>query len=291
MSLKISAINVFLAPIFLALTSIIGLTTNTYLHTILLIIDILVMILVTLKFGYIMINKQKLELAEILVLPTYCMAMMLFSTRLIDFNIKIAHVMWLVFFGLQILIMIIFSTYKLYTIKGEFIPGHMIMYIGILSGAISGANYRQVLINHVILWFGCTNLLLLFPSLVKFCFKNRQKNIIVFKMIIIAPFALLYLGLDANDVLSKEALNIFAYILCIITVYGWYLLFRLRTEKFNYSFAALSFPIIINTTALDHFLITTSFYQLFQVYKTFIIIFVLYICMRFLLENLQEIII
>lgn len=284
-TIKVSKLTVFLSPIFLALVSLSKLINNKQLIFISLGLAFITLFLISMKLINILLTKDTLKLGEMVVLPTYCMGMMMLSTFLIQFNFHVAHIIWSIFFCMHIVIMIVFTRYKFYTLKEEFIPGHMVMYLGIISASVSGSQFNQIIINEIILLIGTINFFFIFPKLLKYCFCNKKKEVIPFKMIMMAPFSLIYLGYNTNHILGEFPKNILTVLIILSTIYGWVLLFKLRKEKFNMNFASITFPLVINTTALNNLFFNSnsiSIQKIFSIYKNAIILFVLLICLKYL---------
>ncbi len=291
MSFKVQNISIFLSPITLALISLTNLINNKEFKILIVILFLLSLSLVTLKILNIAFKKESLENYELALIPTFCMAMMMFSNILILINYTLANIIWTIFFMGHLLIIILFTRYKFYTVKNNFIPGYMIIYVGILSASISGAVFNHQIITNFILLIGIMGLIYLIPKLIYFCINNSDVYLIPYKMICLAPFSLFYLGLKSNYQINTMFLNFVIFLVFLSTIYGFYLMINLRKEKLNITFAAFSFPIVINTIALDSFIedLNSIFLSdIFLFYKEIIIFFILILSVYFIYLNLKN---
>ncbi len=289
--MNIEKFSIFLSPITLALISLTKLIENKYIYLFVLFLFLISLALTIVKLLNIAFKKESLELYELALLPTFCMAMMMFSNVLIYINYSFANIVWIIFFIMHLSIIFLFTRFKFYTVRHEFIPGYMIVYVGILSASISGAVFNHQIITNFILLIGVIGLLYLLPKLINYCFCNRSFDAVPFKMICLAPFSLFYLGVKSNYQVSNIFLDIVFFLVLLSTVYGIYLIFHLKKENLNLTIAALSFPIVINTIALSSFTYDLNIIlvtNLFNIYKSIIVIFIVFLSIIIIYKNIKK---
>ncbi len=288
--MNIEKLSIFLSPITLALISLTRLIENKYIYSFVLFLFLISLVLTIIKILNIVLKKESLELYELALLPTFCMAMMMFSNVLIYINYSFANIVWIIFFIIHLSIIFLFTKFKFYTVRHEFIPGYMIVYVGILSASISGAVFNHQLITNFILLIGAIGLLYLLPKLISYCMCNRDCDATPFKMISLAPFSLVYLGVKSNYAVSNIFLDIVFFFVLLSTIYGIYLILHLKKENLNFTISALTFPIVINTIALSSFVGDLNIIllnNLFNIYKFIIIIFILSLSFVIIYKNIK----
>ncbi len=291
MNIDLEKLSIFLSPITLALISLTKLTKNKYVYLVVLLLFLICLSLTILKLGNIILKKESLELYELTLIPTFCMAMMMFSNVLIYINYSLANFIWIIFFIMHISIIFLFTKFEFDNVRYDFIPGYMIVYVGILSASISGAIFNHQIITNFILLIGVTGLIYLIPKLVKYCICNKEIYNTPFKMIELAPFSLLYLGVKTNYEVGNIFLDIIFIFVLISTLYGLNIILHLKKQNFNLTLAALSFPLAINTIAIGSFISDFNIVfltKIYFIYKSIVIIFVIVLALIFIFINIRN---
>ncbi len=291
MNIDIEKLSIFLSPITLALISITRLTKNKYVYLLVLFLFLISLSLTILKLLNIVLKKESLELYELTLIPTFCMSMMMFSNVLIYINYSLANFVWIIFFIMHVSIIYLFTRFEFDHVRHDFIPGYMIVYVGILSASISGAIFNHQIITNFILLIGTMGLIYLIPKLVKYCVCDNEIYNTPFKMIELAPFSLFYLGVKTNYEVGNIFLDIIFVFVLISTLYGVNIILHLKKENFNLTLAALSFPLVINTIAIGSFISDLNVVfltKIFLIYKSLILIFVIILALIFIFINIKN---
>lgn len=283
------------SPLSLALVSISGFTEIGVIKNPLILTSIILLVTFINKIIYDLRNNVRIPIAIIVILPTFAMSGMLISTKFIDCSYSISHGVWYLFFGLHLLTMAIYylRVFDHRTIATEFIPGNMVMFCGIYSAAISGSHYLQPKLNVAIIIFGFIHMLVFYPHLIIYLIKDKRIESIPAKMIIVAPFPLLYLDLMENGIIQSGVISNLLMLAILISLgYGISMLVKLKNQQFQNVYAAMTFPLAISTTAISEWLELNSdnsfIIGIFTIYQILVMLVVIYIAFNVIRNTIKE---
>lgn len=276
----------YFSPLSLAVVSTAGLITNPIISTVLILSAVVLLVLFIIELVTDLLLKNRPPLNYLVIMPTFTMAGMIIASKLIIYNKELSHWFWIVFFTIHLVIVFVYYVkyFNQKLIDEQFLPGHMVMFCGIFSAAISGSEYGQKGLNELIIIFGVIHLIRYYPKLIKYLASDRQLSTIPYRVIIVAPFPLLYLDLVDNQLLTSGLLSNLLMIVMLISLgYGLKLLARLYKQPIVASYAAVTFPLVISTSAIgtwiDYNTSAVIINSIYDIYQTIIIVLVIGIAM------------
>lgn len=199
------------------------------------------------------------------VTPTLSMGIMLLSTYLKPFLPEAAFGAWV--FGLLVhVVLILFFTKKYifsFNIKKVF-PSYFVVYVGIAVASVTAPAFGLAVWGQGIFWYGLISYILLLPIVLYRVIKVKEipEPALPTLTIFAAPASLLVVGYLNSFQQKNAALVSFLVILSFVSLAA--VLFnmpRLLRLKFNPSYSAFTFPIVISGVAMkgvNSFLINTN---------------------------------
>lgn len=187
------------------------------------------------------------------IIPTYSMAIIIFSPYLKKFNPNLAKSLWFLGIAIHLIFIIIFT--KNFFINFNYkklFPSYFIVYVGIMCASVTAPAFKMQFLGKIIFWFGFLSYLILFPMILRkvFKIKNIPKKAKPIIAIFSAPASLCLAGYLSSFNTLNSYLFYFLLFMSVITSIV-VLLFLPRTMKNGFfpSYAAFTFPYVITSIA------------------------------------------
>lgn len=188
------------------------------------------------------------------VLPAFSMGLMLLAGYIKPLNFSLASWIWYLAIGIHIALIALFTRRFIndFKIKTVF-PSWFIVYVGIAVAAVSAPVFENLFIGKLAFWFAFICYILLMPLVIKRlnkCPEMPEPAKPTFA-ILAAPASLLLAGYINS--FQGQRLAIVYFLLIASQVTYFIVLFnmpRLLKNKFNPSFAAFTFPVVISGIGL-----------------------------------------
>lgn len=188
------------------------------------------------------------------VFPTLSMGIMLLSTYIKPFSLKLGFSIWIIGLLIHILLILSFTIkYILQLNMNQVFPSWFIPYVGIVVGSVTAPAFEMLWIGKILFWFGFISYFLLLPIVLNRVLKIKkipepaQPTIAIFA----APVALCLAGY-MNSFQDK---NMFIVWLLLGLSQVSYLMVILQLPKllslgFYPSYSALTFPLVISAISI-----------------------------------------
>ena len=192
---------------------------------------------------------------------TFSMSLMILSTYIIPFTSSIAYAIWILGVVLHILLMIYFTYHFIihdFNISNVY-PSYWIVYVGITMAAITAHFHGINEMDFIFFIIGFIGMLASTPLVLyrEFVYKNIPDANKPLTCIFTALFSILIFGyLNSAETISNEFAILLYAIACVFYIFAFYKLVSFRNLEFYPSFAAFTFPFVINALATKGILST-----------------------------------
>lgn len=215
----------------------------------------LVLLLIVLKIvsNWQRFLSQMKEVPLAATFPTFSMGLILLTKLVMPHNPSIATFLWYFGIGLHLLVMGYF-TYQ-FVAKKELalvLPAWFVVYVGIVTASMTAPLLEQFFFGKVCFWFGFSAFILLFPLIIQRLKRLPLPLSLKPTLAILAAPASLNLTGYLSVYQDKQLWFVLLQLIVSQGLYFYILtkLPQLLTLSFHPSQGALTFPLVISTTAL-----------------------------------------
>lgn len=264
----IKNIPIAISGLLLAIFSLANLYSTSFIRNFILLIGIVILCLLLSKFIFYR-DDVKNELDQLVILSTsgtFSMALMLFSTFLINLNFNFAVIVWIIGIILHSLLMIIFSyRYVFQNFKIENVyASYWVVYVGITMASITGLSFNFQNFTWIFFVFGFLMMLITLPVVTYRYMKCPVK--FEYNKPLICIYAALINILIVGYVNSFSNVNMYflfsLYLMAsVFYIFSLYKLSGYLKMPFYPSYSAFTFPFVISAIASTKLLSFTNYNQ------------------------------